>query len=405
MAEEIRIRMYRVGFGDCFLVTFLGPGKHILIDFGVHQKGNIGTMPDVAADIVKETGKKLELIVLTHNHRDHVSGFADFASEFAEFEIGEIWMPWTENPSDKIAAKLRKKQLALVSALEKHFAAMGAAAADPKYAGALAAVGNSQANAKGMGELLRGFGTGAKVRFFTGGEEVKKVGALAGLTALILGPPKGEEFLGKMDPPAGQGYLTAPGVKSEGVRPFPAGWAISRADAAKDHPEWLALPDDEKAIREHAEAPADLLALTLESIRNNTSLVILFRYRGKSLLFPGDAQWGNWKSWMDNPEAKDLLSEVDFIKIAHHGSHNATPKPVVEGLTKGKFAAMIPTQSKPFPTIPRKPLLAALDKQSGNRAVRSDVVVVPGAPKGPVLKTLPKGFRRGKLWVDYTLEV
>ena len=39
-APEINIRMYRVGFGDCFLVTLAGK-YHILVDCGVHNKGNI----------------------------------------------------------------------------------------------------------------------------------------------------------------------------------------------------------------------------------------------------------------------------------------------------------------------------------------------------------------------------
>src|SRR6266481_5199584 len=39
-SAEINIRMYRVGFGDCFLLTLAGQ-YHILVDCGVHSKGNI----------------------------------------------------------------------------------------------------------------------------------------------------------------------------------------------------------------------------------------------------------------------------------------------------------------------------------------------------------------------------
>src|SRR4029079_3791934 len=100
MATSIRVRMYRTGFGDCFLLT-LGANattSHILIDFGAHMHGEIGTMEDVMTDIEKTTGSKLSLVVSSHAHRDHISGFGKFAARFANFEIGEVWLPWTDNP-------------------------------------------------------------------------------------------------------------------------------------------------------------------------------------------------------------------------------------------------------------------------------------------------------------------
>ena len=51
--------------------------------------------------------------------------------------------------------------------------------------------------------------------------------------------------------------------------------------------------------------------------------------------------------------ARQLLGELDFFKVAHHGSENATPVDVVNALKKSGLAAMVPTQVKPFPTIPR----------------------------------------------------
>ena len=53
---NIRVRMYRVGFGDFFLLTV--PGKngpaHILIDCGVHA-ANIGSIDECVKDMMKET--------------------------------------------------------------------------------------------------------------------------------------------------------------------------------------------------------------------------------------------------------------------------------------------------------------------------------------------------------------
>jgi len=71
--------MYRQGLGDCFLLTF-GDGdgaKHVLIDCGSLGATTTGVrMNEVARDIAAATGGRLHLLVATHEHKDHVSGFA-----------------------------------------------------------------------------------------------------------------------------------------------------------------------------------------------------------------------------------------------------------------------------------------------------------------------------------------
>jgi len=401
--------MYRTGFGDCFLVSF-GVGtsaRHVLIDFGAHMHGEIGTMDPIMDNIEAVTGKNMELIVATHAHRDHISGFGKFADRFAQFRIGEVWLPWTDNPGDPVAGALQKKQLALYELLDVHLrVALQATEGNPKYAAALDALSNLKGNEKATSELKRGFGTGAKVRYLQAGESMAKVGAGAGLSADILGPSKNKEFLARMDPPADQRFLTAPGDLTSAVHPFrnleirfgEADYAAIERDGQPFVP-----PEELQALHDATEAPADRLALALDSVRNNTSLVILFRFQGKSLLFPGDAQWGNWQSWIGTDSARQLLSEVDFFKVAHHGSENATPVDVVRALKEGGLVAMVPTQVKPFPTIPRMPLLKELEAHcAGQVAVRSDWIEVEKAPTGPKPKPkLPKGYEAGKLWIDY----
>jgi hypothetical protein len=60
---------------------------------------------------------------------------------------------------------------------------------------------------------------------------------------------------------------------------------------------------------------------------NNQSLVILFAFRGKNLLFAGDAQWGNWENFLYGgaygqpghntmtDKAKSILGQIDFYKV------------------------------------------------------------------------------------------
>ena len=100
--SQIRIRMYRIGFGDCFLLSLpaengrsAGRCSHILIDCGVHPQGDIGTMEKVVENITQETNTRLDIIIATHAHKDHISGFGKLADIFAKFKVGEVWLPWT----------------------------------------------------------------------------------------------------------------------------------------------------------------------------------------------------------------------------------------------------------------------------------------------------------------------
>ena len=108
------------------------------------------------------------------------------------------------------------------------------------------------------------------------------------------------------------------------------------------------------------------LALRAGECTNNVSLVLAFDHPGsdKMLLFPGDAQVGNWLSWHQiekwhfrdgsvpakPPEANDeqtlmenLLSRVVFYKVGHHGSHNATVTDKgLEAMTHKDLVAFLP---------------------------------------------------------------
>jgi hypothetical protein len=62
--------------------------------------------------------------------------------------------------------------------------------------------------------------------------------------------------------------------------------------------------------------------LAIDKAANNTSVVFSLEWRGWRLLFPGDAELKSWKTMKD----KGVLKPVHLLKVAHHGSHNGTPK-------------------------------------------------------------------------------
>lgn len=130
MSEHVRVRMYNVGFGDCFLLEF--PRKkeapfRILVDCGAHTSGypRPGWKPAVAVgqivEDITEPGQEpfLDVVIASHSHQDHVSGFGDPAWD--DVTVGEVWLPWTENPKDKEATVIRDRQNRLAMGLELAF--------------------------------------------------------------------------------------------------------------------------------------------------------------------------------------------------------------------------------------------------------------------------------------------
>ncbi len=112
----VTVRMYRIGHGDCFLLAFRGKNKEpifVLIDCGTMPGSKLDHDPDeVIEDIYAATGGRLHVVVITHEHADHVSGFAkkkNGKALFSGFKIDRLWLAWTEDPDDDDANKLRTK--------------------------------------------------------------------------------------------------------------------------------------------------------------------------------------------------------------------------------------------------------------------------------------------------------
>ena len=79
---KVRVRMYQIGFGDCFLVTIeyatTGPDgraeRHILFDLGSTRAPRKGaaTMKDVADLVAQHTNGQLDVVVITHRQRSSI---------------------------------------------------------------------------------------------------------------------------------------------------------------------------------------------------------------------------------------------------------------------------------------------------------------------------------------------
>jgi beta-lactamase superfamily II metal-dependent hydrolase len=451
----IRVRMYRIGFGDFFLLTVPGNDglAHILIDCGVHA-ANIGSIGACVQDLKKTTNNRLALVILTHYHADHMSGFASNYDDFANFDhVGAVWITNRLDPSNKAASKFMAQITSVATQLQLQLGARDDAdgrEAQRKVHNALGVElgasggANGGGNAKALKLLQSGFKSKPPVFYYQGGDTPTLPPELAGkITAEILAPsPKDSDGEFSASDNRKEQYLAAAGDNGvpnvDRVQPFEKRWPAS----VTDYPGVVFQEFDsglmERGKKANNDGAAqmeallqgmqpDVLAATadkLDGTLNNQSLVVLFTCQGKKLLFVGDAQWGNWAYWLYGKavtgadpgitaRAKEILGSIDFYKVGHHGSTNATPIPAV-GALNDACAAMCSTATGAYGSpakkteVPRTALLDALEAKTKTRLVRSDWVgagkTKPDPQATAELAKLPDGFTTpGDLYIDYNL--
>jgi beta-lactamase superfamily II metal-dependent hydrolase len=111
--DNVSVRMYCMGTGDCFLVRFLSGKKVVftmMIDCGSCRGSQIDFTPyvqDLASGLANKT---IDLLVVTHEHNDHVNGFDKCYDIFKGLTIKEAWFAWTEDPTDPTGAAALLKQ-------------------------------------------------------------------------------------------------------------------------------------------------------------------------------------------------------------------------------------------------------------------------------------------------------
>ncbi len=422
LAKSVSVTMYNVGFGDCFLLTFdTDERPHtMLIDCGRLQ-GSLGDGPDFwdvvrhLVDTLPTLGGQphIDVLVMTHRHRDHVHGFSNPAL-WNEVSVGEVWMPWTENPNDPAAKRLSQAQ---ETAATSSFRALRAFGVNGGPATELAI--NSMANQAAMETLFR-LGR-ERIRFLPEATALRSTrldamstsGALPeGVVVHVLGPSRDPKVIARLNPPKGESFLRlgAVSVDTEALSetdraavPMPWGgqWDIkldrwhqtlgnhlARSEeemgGANGAREPLAdyirnILDDAPNLMDHvrtaARSDAEALAFNVDNSLNGTSLVLLIEACGESLLFPGDAQWGTWQMILETPEWQDKLRRTTFLKVGHHGSHNATPRGFVEGdylhgVTAMVSVALTTNTAAGWKAIPKLELVDALTDPAEGRVTK-----------------------------------
>lgn len=437
------VKMFQVGeLGDCFLLRFTAGTEtsHVLIDCGSFRNSDRSKqrLEKITAQLRDDLGEaKFDVVVGTHQHNDHVSGFVHCEDAFRGV-VQQCWLSWLDDPKDSLARRIKRDHKGLVDSVRSLHDQLNKPTMRATQEvlrdmlGFYSAAGGSDPAipAKGI-EILKNLGE-QDVAYLTPGQVLDLPGLPAGVVKVyVLGPPRDQDLLFDKDPGKGESYDphlafanisagrflaalknhgTADPDREEEQFPFNRSYKRSEAKADRDIVrKYKSVAERWRNIDEDWLETASRLALYLDSYTNNSSLVLAFELvkSGKVLLFAADAQTGNWLSWdkikwiggRRGLSASDLLLNTVLYKVGHHGSHNATLVKGLEVMEHSELVAMIPVdKSDPNITkpngwkMPAHNLFKRLKEKTKFRVLRMDEGFAEGCD--------PKKDRAQSGWKD-----
>lgn len=229
----VLIRMYGQGVGDCFLLMFPrvgGPPDQrpftVLIDCGVVGGTPNGTdrMRQVVEDIRTTTadptlpigpdGKakgRVDLLVITHEHWDHLSGFVQADKVWEQIQVETLWTAWTEKTDPDgfpgvLKDLLAKQRQALTAAADRAFR-LGATAQHQVLRALMGFYGDGESDGQGFA-AARGVSDALDLakqlvapdkRICCEPGEVRALPG-TGVVAYVLGPPRNDARLLQLRP-------------------------------------------------------------------------------------------------------------------------------------------------------------------------------------------------------------
>jgi hypothetical protein len=390
MASKLLIRAFDVEVGDCFYVRIpkariIDGGEddfHMLIDCGTKGKGILTTaaiknLAEALPASATPGKKRLDLLVVSHEHEDHIKGFDP--DDFKDILIDHIWLSAVMNPDHpqaKITAALHSFASKAMREVESLSLALSPELED--------LVSLFSINNEGAVEALR---TGLPE---ANGKQATYVEA--GMTSTSLNIPIKNAMLRILGPEKDIDHFYL-GEAKEQLNGLTSGIASFTAAAQSDVQPGNISSYEFHKLRSRMMSNAFAFAELASKVKNNASTVLLLEWGGRRLLFVGDSEWehkfkagnqnGCWNVMWHERNA-DLAQPLDFLKVGHHGSTNATPwaeggssnsepaqildaiLPLPAAGAEPTAMAVVSTKRKNYKTIPNAELLVEIGKRVSN---------------------------------------
>jgi len=382
MGNDLLIRAYRVGCGDCIYVR-IPQGKdgfHILIDCG--KKGGTELLEKAIKDLEATMlpdgdapGKKrLDLIVATHRHEDHIKGFDK--ELFENIEVKNIWLSAVMDPEHPQKAPKAHKLHAFATAQMRRLADSGRALS-PQVEILASAYGVSNDAADDLLMKTLPEANNIEPKYVHAGMTSEQLGlGLEGATIRVLAPEQDIDhfYLGEETD-----------TRLKGLQAVSAAARPRAEHSAGPAPKNISAGDF-RLLQSGMLSNGLAFAAKDTAIQNNMSVVLLIEWKKRRLLFVGDAEWerefkegkdnGSWNVMWEKHRLTHLKDPVDFLKIGHHGSHNGTPGTdildVILPKGKKKRQAAISTCLKAYFGIPDDPTLKEIAKRATIHSTLTD---------------------------------
>jgi hypothetical protein len=378
MTRAIEIRGYVVGFGDCILLR-LPDGtqtRHILIDFGraPNDPSSLERFPAIAENIERRCNGHLDLLVVTHEHLDHLEGFYRQRDIFNRMTVDRVWMGlpshpdyYKKFPKARLQKKMRDGLRGFMESAQRNGIVM-----HPSFQ---SLVQNNIANRDRV-DYLRQLGQ-KQPAYLARGKSEAASRAFKNIRIRVLAPEPDVSVYYTASSRAealSSAFSAANNIAGGDVDPA---WQFPNVARATSN-EWGGLSrSDFERLRRLIREDGVAMARFIDRAQNNTSLCFLIEASGKRLLLPGDAELESWEI-MKRKCAAELGKPVDFLKVSHHGSHNGTPTEMLDTLLpvrrKAKAQALVSTKHKVYGTknpVPDQDLIKDL-KSRCRRLVTTD---------------------------------
>jgi len=435
--NKVVIRMYRGGTGDFFILQFKKGNIvsfQMMIDCGCIKAGKAHFVPRLNDLKIFTKNKPIDLLVVTHQHADHINGFELAKDLFKDIEFKKVWFAWTENDEDPFANNLRKNYSELDKAIKVAVAKLNGLNQSDYYRKLYVLEDDGEQMARGkahfiesldalndfnfvsglaskngktkptMVELFKEWNVikdGTEIEFLEPGEVKSNIAGANGMRFYVLGPPKNTDYLdlefrddgnfGKREKASKKDFALISALAASGFSDTTNQLPFESEYERPGEPETVVMQNTYKAGGDWRKIDYDWLfstgslAMRYENSINNTSLALAIQFEDSErvLLFPADAELGNWLSWHDGLEwpvkisgktekkkAEYFLSKTVFYKVGHHMSQNGTAKEKgIEMMTSDDLTVMATLDFRKIHdlwlnTMPNDILAAELIKKS-----------------------------------------